>query len=158
MIEETATVVERSDGFAWVETQRRSTCSSCSANKGCGTGALSRVLGQRTARMKVLNPIDAQIGDRVVVGMQEAALIRGSLAVYLAPLLSMLLLAIVGQSLAGQLGVTNPEPLTIVFGAIGLVLGGVWLRRFTRRIGSDERYQPVILRRDGMHVMTPRWG
>jgi len=158
MIEETATVVERSDGFAWVETQRRSTCSACSANKGCGTGVLSRVLGQRTARMKALNPIDAQIGDQVVVGMQEAALIRGSLAVYLAPLSSMLLLAMVGQSLAGQLGLDNPEPMTIVFGATGLVLGGAWLRRFTRRIRNDERYQPVILRREGLQVMTPRWG
>ena len=158
MIEETATVVERSDGFAWVETQRGSTCSACSANKGCGTGALSRVLGQRTARMRVLNPIDAQIGDRVVVGMQEAALLRGSLAVYLAPLLAMLMLAMVGHGLAGQWGLRDPEPLTIVSGIIGLALGGAWLRRFTARIHDDERYQPVILRRDAVPVMTPRWG
>ncbi|HKK05729.1 MAG TPA: SoxR reducing system RseC family protein [Gammaproteobacteria bacterium] len=157
MIEETATVVERSGEFAWVETQRQSTCSACSANKGCGTGVLSRVLGQRTARMKVLNPIGAQVGDSVVVGMHEAALIRGSLAVYLAPLIAMLVCAVVGQNLAGQIGSANPEPLTIAFGIGGLVLGGVWLRRFTRRIRDDQRYQPVILRRDGIPVMTPHW-
>lgn len=158
MIEETATVVECSDGFAWVETQRRSTCSSCSTNKSCGTGALSRVLGQRTARMRVLNPIDARIGDTVVIGMREAALLQGSVAVYLVPLLSMLLCAIVGQSLAGQLTLTNSEPLTILSGGIGLVLGGAWLRRFTRRIRDDERYQPVILRRAAADVMTIHWG
>lgn len=158
MIEETATVVERADGFAWVEAQRQSTCSACNAKKGCGTGALSKVLGQRTARMKALNPIDAQVGDTVVVGMREAALIQGSLAVYLMPLLAMIVCAMAGQGLAGQLGLSRPEPLIILCGIAGLGLGGLWLRRFTRRIRDDARYQPVILRRAGIHVMTPHWG
>ena len=46
MIEENGRVVDVEDGYAWIETERRSTCGSCSANKGCGTATLAKVMGQ----------------------------------------------------------------------------------------------------------------
>lgn len=154
MIEETAFVVESGGNYAWVETQRKSTCGSCSAKKGCGTGALSKVLGRKTARMRALNRIDAQPGEEVVVGLSEGALVQGSLVVYLLPLLGLFLFALLGQSLAAQLGQPSTEPLSIFFGLGGLVLGGLWVRRFSVKISHDPRYQPVILRRvDVGHVL-----
>ena len=66
---------------AWVETSRRSSCGSCEA-KSCGTGTLSQILGRKTQRMRVDNPVGAKPGDRVVLGISESALIKGSLAVY----------------------------------------------------------------------------
>jgi len=41
MIEETASVVALEDDFAWVETQRKSTCGACAVNKGCGAATLA---------------------------------------------------------------------------------------------------------------------
>lgn len=43
MIEEQGRVVATEPGAVWVETVRRSTCSSCSANAGCGQGLMQRL-------------------------------------------------------------------------------------------------------------------
>jgi sigma-E factor negative regulatory protein RseC len=76
MIEENALVVVTEGEDAWVETSRRSSCGSCEA-KGCGTGALSQVLGRRRQRLRVKNPIAAVVGEQVVLGITESALIKG---------------------------------------------------------------------------------
>ena len=89
MIEENGQVVEVQGEFAWVEHERTSTCGSCSVRKGCGTSAIARVLGQRRVRLRVLNRINAAVGDQVVVGIAEQGLLRGSLAVYAMPLLGL---------------------------------------------------------------------
>jgi sigma-E factor negative regulatory protein RseC len=145
MIEETATVVKCEGEFAWVEAQRQTTCGNCAANKGCGTSVLAKVVGKKAARMRAINPIEAQVGDTVIVGMNEAALLKGSLAVYLFPLLFMMLFAITGNVVARQMH-WQAEPVVILFAVAGLLVAGIWLRRFTRRIQYDNVYQPVILR------------
>lgn len=146
MIEETAIVTKCDGEFAWVEAQRQSTCSSCGANKACGTGVLSKVVGRKISRMKALNPIDARPGETVVVGLNEAALLKGSLAVYLMPLLFMLAFAVTGKLLAAQMLWSGEAPV-VLFAVIGLGVAAIWLRRFTRRIEQDRRYQAVLLRR-----------
>lgn len=147
MIEETARVVSQDGPCAWVETQRTSTCNSCAANKGCGSATLAKVLGQRRSRVRALNPLQAQTGERVVIGLAEQALVKGALAVYLVPLLSLLAGALVGDYWAARLGLENPDPLTIGLGGLGLAAGVLWLRYYARKIGNDRRYQAVVLRR-----------
>jgi sigma-E factor negative regulatory protein RseC len=151
MIEETARVVALEDDFAWVETQRKSTCGACAVNKGCGTAALAKVLGARRTRIKVLNSPAAAVGDEVVIGLGEHAIVQGSLAMYAAPLAFMLAAALLDEGLSARLGMTATEGLTILFGLGGLAGGFAWLRHYAKKIAKDPRYQPVILRRAGMH-------
>ena len=146
MIEETAHVVAADGEFVWVETRRQSTCGSCAAKQGCGTSALAKVLGNRLARVRAINHGVAQVGDQVVIGIDEQALVRGSLAIYLVPLAGLLLGAVVGALMSTRLLVTG-EGLTIGLGIAGLLLGLAWVRGFTRRIHNDSRYQPVVIRR-----------
>ena len=148
MIEEHANVVALNEGGIWVETQRRTACGQCAANKGCGTATLAKVLGNKRSRVRALNPnaTSVAVGDEVIVGIDEAALVRGSLAVYFLPLLAMFILGVLGQMLGTQLLFESPEIVTIGFSVFGLLLGFIWVRRFTGRIASDERYQPVLLR------------
>lgn len=141
MIEENARVVRREGEYAWVETQRKSACGQCSARKGCGTSVLDKVLGRRRSVVRVLNPVDAGPGDEVVIGLGEGAFVRGSLVVYAPPLVTLLLGAIAGEWLGGS------DALSVLGGLLGLAAGFAWVARFTRRIGNDRRYQPVILRR-----------
>jgi len=141
VIEENARVVRREGDYAWVETQRKSACGQCSARKGCGTSVLDKVLGRRRSVVRVLNPVDAAPGDEVVIGLGEGAFVRGSLAVYALPLVTLLLGAILGEWLGGS------DALSVLGGLLGLAAGFAWVARFTRRIGDDRRYQPVILRR-----------
>jgi sigma-E factor negative regulatory protein RseC len=145
MIEEAALVVATEGEEAWVETSRRSSCGSCEA-KGCGTGALSQVLGRRSQRLRVQNPIAAAPGEAVVLGISESALLKGSLAVYLVPLLALLAGGLLGEVMAPQLGLPK-EGMSIIVALIALALSFLWLRRFNRRVASDVRFNAVILRR-----------
>lgn len=145
MIEETGRVTEVEPGYAWVETRRTSTCGSCAARGGCGTSVLSRVLGQRTARVKALDRVGASVGDEVVLGLDDGALLRGSLAVYMMPLVALILGAILAETVAPQWGLG--EGFVMFGGVAGLAAGLLWLRLFSRRAGTDSRYQAVILRR-----------
>jgi len=146
MIEEQAEVTRVNGSEVWVETQRRSACGSCSASGGCGTSVLAKVLGNRSRPMRVVCSVEVAQGDQVVIAINDAALVRGSLAVYLVPLLGILLGALLGEWWAEQLGATS-ELYAILGAIVGIGLGLLWLRRFTQRISNDLDYQPVVLRR-----------
>jgi sigma-E factor negative regulatory protein RseC len=146
MLEETGKIVGVEGEYAWVESARTTTCGACAANQGCGTATLARVLGNRHVRLRVLNRINARVGESVVIGIPESGLLRGSLAVYAVPLLTLFAGALAGHELgSGFLAVGSD--LAAVAGAVaGFVAGLVWLKRFSRRIASDAAFQPVILR------------
>lgn len=148
MMEENARVVDVQPGFVWVETERKSTCS---LNNGCGSAVLAKVLGARRTRIRALNALSAEVGDEVVLGLAEAALIRGSLVLYALPLLALFLGALAGESVSRLLRLASGEAGTIVFALAGLAAGFYGVRYFTRRINNDPRYQPVVLRLAGEH-------
>lgn len=147
MLEETARVVQVDEDAVWVETQRRSTCGSCSASKGCGTAAISRALGKRRSIVRALSSMPLKIGDEVIIGIRERALVKGSLAVYAVPVLLLLLGALLGELGAQRFLWQSAEAGSLVLGISGFAAGLLWLRRFTRRIRSDADFQPVVLRK-----------
>ncbi len=147
MLEENGKVLELEEQYAWVETERNSSCSSCAARSGCGTGVLAKVLGRRHGKVRAINSIAARTGDRVVLGLAEDALLQGSAAVYLAPLASMLVSAGGGEWLAGSLELADPDAVSVVFGLLGLGIGLAWLRRFSRSVRDSARYQPMLIRK-----------
>jgi sigma-E factor negative regulatory protein RseC len=140
MLEEHGVVVKVEDEFAWVRTQRHSACGHCHTKDSCGTASLSQVLGQKVTEVKVSNPVSARVGDNVVVGLEEQALLRGSLVIYFLPLLCLFAAALFAEAWF------QSEPLTMLFGITGLVAGLFWVKRVTAGMADDVRYQPVILR------------
>ena len=143
MIEELATVTALDEGHAWVQTQRQSACKSCSAQKGCGTSAVGKVIGQQYTQVRVLNSAQATIGDLVKVGLPEDMLLKSSMAVYIVPLFLM----IVGGVTADTFSVENTiGQWFAVLGALtGLALGAVWLKLYAVKMSSDERFQPIVI-------------
>ncbi len=146
MIEERGEVTAVNPPYAMVVTQRRSSCGSCST-KGCGTGALSELFAVRSQDMKVLNPIDARVGEQVVLGLEESALLRGSLAVYIVPILLMIAGGVLGEMMAPALAIQTSEYISLPASFAGLAAGFFWVRRFGRRMLNDHRFMAVILRR-----------
>ncbi len=146
MIEESATVVAVDGHFAWVENERASSCNSCAANKGCGTATLQKVMGQKRTQLKAINQAQARVGERVVIGVQEQALLKGSLYAYILPLLLLFVFAFIFEQLFSS------EGITILAGLGGLLLGFVLLKYLSKQLAEDERFQAVILRRDNEAV------
>jgi len=148
MIEERAGVVAVEGEFAWVEAERASGCSGCASRGSCGTSVLARTLGRRRVRVKALNGIGARPGEQVVIGVQESDLIRGTLAVYLVPLIGLFIGGLLGEAVAGLGGTeAGGEPVAVVGAGLGFWMGLAWARAWTRRRAGDARILPVILRR-----------
>ena len=155
MIEEHGEVVEvGDDGFVWVETRRSSSCGACADRQGCGTSVLAGVLGQRHSPVRVINSIGAVAGDRVVIGVSESGLLRGSLAVYAVPLAGLVIGALTGHYLVDGATQHAAELWTLLGAVAGFMTALAWLKRFSRATGQDSRYQPVILRRQ-MPIRSP---
>ncbi len=144
IVTETAEVVAVEGENAWVETRRKAVCDACTVQKGCGSGIISRMFRKRT-RIRVPNTLGARIGEQVVIGIEDSALVRASLAVYLMPLVWMLLGALAGQMIAEALGWTRVEGATALFGMLGLAAGFMWLRRYARNAARDHAHQPNLL-------------
>ena len=147
MIEEQARVISCDGAYAVVETQRKTSCGACSMNKACGTGVLAKVFKDKMARLKVKNSIEAKVGEEVIVGVEEAAMLRGSFLVYMLPLLMLILFALLGEEIARQLLIVQVELVSICFALMGLFIALWWVRRHTSNNSGQNRYQAVILRR-----------
>ena len=146
MIEESGRVVAVEGDFAWIESERTSVCGSCAVRKGCGTSAIARVLGQRRTRLRVVNCINARVGDEVVVGISESGLVRGSLAVYAAPLAGLFAGALAGHFAGRQMLATGSDLVAVAGALAGFIAALFWLKRFSRKTEKDAAWQPVVLR------------
>lgn len=141
MIEEQGRVVSVESGAVWVETVRRSTCGSCQARAGCGQALLSKLgAGSRHGFVRVITDGPHRVGDEVVIGIPDQAVVFGSAWVYMVPLLGLFLFALAAQGL--QLG----EPLIISAAASGLLLGLALVRWHGRHHADDPQYQARVLR------------
>ena len=154
MITETAIVVSIENNQTWVETQRKSACGQCSANKGCGTSVLSKVIGNKLTKIKAINNIDAQVGDEVLIGLNEQSLLKGAFMTYMLPLVLMFIFSLFGQIVSENLMLQNNELLIIIFAIIGLLLGLQKVKIFSSAIAKDENYQPVILKKSSSSVLV----
>lgn len=142
MIEEQGRVIAREPGAVWVETLRQSSCGSCSARHGCGQALLQRAgVGSRHGHIRVLSEEPLTIGEQVLIGVPEQALLRSSLLVYLLPLGGLFALALTGQAIGLS------EPLLVLL-ALGGLLGGLLLvRLLAHRAAGSPELQPRLLRR-----------
>lgn len=147
MITENAIVVSIEKNETWIETQRQSACGQCSANKGCGTSVLSKVIGNKFSTMKAINKINAQVGDEVVVGINESSLLKGAFMAYLLPLLYLFIFSFIGQFFSDYLQIKHGELLIIGSAALGFYFGMKKLKKFSISISNNENYQPVILKK-----------
>jgi sigma-E factor negative regulatory protein RseC len=145
MIEAQATVMKIEAGVTYVRTNRKSACGSCNSSGDCGSTSLIRLLGGREVMYRAVNEVGAQVGDEVMVGVEEAALARGSAAAYLVPLLFLVLGAAAGTALGGT--PANRDALAVLGALAGLAAGFAALKWFSGRISVARQYQPVILRR-----------
>ncbi|HFE38816.1 MAG TPA: Fis family transcriptional regulator [Gammaproteobacteria bacterium] len=145
MIEEKAVIVETRGGVAWVETRRQSACATCQVNKACGTATLHKVLGQKRTRLQVMNPRHFGVGETVVLGLQENALVRGSLILYALPLLAMFGVAVIGYVLFFLAGYDYSEGFKILFSLLGLMSGFFWVSKYSKKMSNDPDFQAVIL-------------
>ena len=149
MIEMQARVIATEPGAALVEPMSGASCSSCASSSGtasaggCGADKIGQLFTLKAKQYRVIDPIASRVGDEVIIGIEDGAVLRGSAAVYALPLL----LIFIGATLAAYLAPPQNQDIASIAGAAaGFILGALWLFRFSRKAGNNPQYQPVVLR------------
>lgn len=141
MIEETAVVIEVGEQQLLLQTQRKSACNSCSVKSGCGTASLAKVVGKRSSQFSVDKTLDVQVGDKVIVAVDENALVQGSLLMYLFPLIVMIMFGVLAEYLFVD------ERVTILSVAGGFIFAMIMVRFVLADSGLKNAVQPQLIRR-----------
>lgn len=141
MLAERARIVAIEPGVVWVETLAQSGCGSCAENGECGTGLLQRYLQtSQYLRIEVGEGAESnyEIDSELELGLDEGVMVRGSLLLYVLPLIGLLLGAGLGYQMAGELS-------SIFAGLLGMVVAGVAVRWHANKNRFNPDYHPVIL-------------
>lgn len=146
MIEEAARIVRIEQNFAWIETSGGNACGHCSASAGCGTATLQKWFSRKPNILRVENSIHAGKGDRVVIGIPEQALVLGSFLIYIVPLISLILGAILGAKLNEWLAWDHRDLVSILAGVAFFSASLVLLKKYLLQGRHRIDMQPVILR------------
>lgn len=135
---EAAQVVDVEADGVWLETGVQRGCANCREGRGCGVSIFQRLF--RLPRHRVFLPTSERlsVGDHVVIGMGQRALLVASLWLYLAPLAALLVTALV-LDLAFSL-----EWLTVTGGLAGLVGMLLIVRGRQARQARSGRFFPVL--------------
>jgi sigma-E factor negative regulatory protein RseC len=144
MIFETGTVVSKNQDSLMVETIQQTTCDSCSAQKGCGHTALSKLTGTKNEIRVLLGDVcidSLRLGQSVTIGIPERIVVKGALMVYLVPVIG----ALTGAWMLGDEGKTLEQDLFSILGAlIGLVCGGILVKMLVQKAQADVQSNPVL--------------
>lgn len=128
-------VITVRDGTVDVRMERDAQCGGCSACTRTPTG--------ETVMHAVRDPFGATVGDTVDILIPDAVRSRAAAAVFIVPVLCMLLGYLAGYLLSGFVGVA-PDTAGILgaLGAAGIAVIGV--RAAERKLGSDEQFMPRV--------------
>ncbi len=142
MIEETVQVLSVENDSLWVEGVQRSACQSCAVQQGCGQGLLAK-FNLRPVRLQVSldgrNAKSFQVGQNVTIGIADHVVVRGSLLIYLFPLLMLLSGIWLGEKIFVN------ELAAIICGLLGLLCGGFFSGRFSKNVKQKSKLQACLL-------------
>lgn len=140
---EEGTVVESHGDRARIQVERGSACKHCSAK------ALCRPFGETSSLLEVANPVGAAQGQRVVVAIEPARLVKNSLLLYGMPAAALVAGAISGSYLAGILFEKDRADVFAIIGAVillglALVVTRVLDRAAARKVEGLPRIVAIL--------------
>ena len=143
MIEEQVVITSITPEGAWVEGMQQSACGSCSAKAGCGQHTMSQ-LGRKVSLWLPLTDLADEainepfrIGQQVVVGLPEGAILRSTVVLYGLPLIALVIGAIAGHAVWGEVG-------SIILSVLSMLLGFKAARYWSLK--NKQHWQPHFIR------------
>ena len=152
MIEEKAIVISLSDSNvnpqqAQLQIFRDKPCGLCGKTQGCGISLLGQFAGHQNTTFSAANIIGAKVGEIVIVGVEDKALLTSALFLYGFPLLGLMLGAMLGSQLA-----STPRQ-TDLFAALGAIAGLVLtivLAKFNGKVKKIAKNAQITLLRKSL--------
>lgn len=139
MIEEAANVVSVQGKYVEIQMQRQSACSHCELERGCGTGAIGRMLGHRNKPLFIENTLNMKPGDRILLGMPDRSFLKASLLIYGLPLGLLVISTVLAQI------VSNGSEVLVPIAAVAGLLGGLFISAKLTRKRFARQFNPRVL-------------
>ena len=127
MIEEEAIVIDQNGEFAEVDIIRTKPCGLCGKTQGCGNSIWGKVFSFQKRKIKIQNKINAKVGEKVKLVIEENYLLKASLLLYGLPLLFLF-----GGMIASEYIIVATNDFVVFLGGIlGFTLGIILLKFIT---------------------------
>ena len=108
-----------------VSCEQQTSCSSCSSQKSCGTGVVSKAFGNKSLLWHLETQRRLHVGQVVEIGIPEQSLLQSAMLVYLLPIVAMLLGALFGHLVLSpwlEMGEGAVVLTSMLFAFIGILL------------------------------------
>lgn len=145
MITETAKVVAVKNDLITLESEIKSTCSSCQQVDTCGSGQVAKAFPHKSACFKTQSTLPVKVGDQVLIGIEEKNMLATAWQVYMWPLLGLLIGAASGQILVAK-GIFQTELFAILFALAGGYLGFRLAKFWLVYSKQEQNLRPKILK------------
>ncbi|MCK5896245.1 MAG: SoxR reducing system RseC family protein [Cocleimonas sp.] len=141
MIEEIGRVERVEAGYIWVSPMSSGgACGSCKSSNSCSTSLVATLFkGKATKTVRVGNTINAKMNDTVVLGLHPQGLLLGSAIIYLLPIVSLFVFAVLGQQFWG-------ETTSIVMGFLGIMIGLLISKKIAQSTRMKVQLEVISLR------------
>ena len=143
MLIETVVVTRVDEQGVWVRADEQGGCGSCSVQKGCGQSLYAKYFAAQSELMlhKEHMTVSVDVGDRLEIGLQESAMLKASLLVYMAPLSAFILVLALGSASAWPGWLLACSSVTALFLSACLVSSGF------KRLSHMGAYAPQVISR-----------
>jgi sigma-E factor negative regulatory protein RseC len=95
--------------------------------------------------VEALNPARAQVGDRILLRIETASLLKATFLLYLFPIICMLLGAVIGQRTAPLLK-WDVSALSALLGFLFFFLSIAFVKFKGNRMATQNAYRPKIVK------------
>lgn len=130
---------------------QQTSCSSCQSKNSCGTGIVTKAVGNKQLNWHLLTSKTVNPGDVVEIAFPEKSLLQSAALIYLLPLLFLFLGAMAGQLwLAPLLG--GSELVVIGFSAISAYLGFRFAKKWVSPMEAASHQQVELVRVLGQSI------
>jgi len=130
----------KEDGMAQVVTDRKNACQGCGSKHNCRS-----CLSNSKMLAEAINSAGAKEGDLVDISLKSGNVLKGAVAMYLIPIVGLLIGALTGVSIRGMLGIEETTS-SIIFGISGLFLGFIIVAFISKRMAAKNQLTPTISR------------
>ncbi len=144
MLEESAIVVKIEHGVVWVVGTENAACAGCAQKTACSSTALASVLKKKP--IPVDCDITLEMGDTVVVAIEDGVLLRAAFSLYLLPLIALFIGAGVAD---GLLSDATPYADVWIAGSalLSLALALLGLHKIQRLSLFNYYARPVVVKK-----------
>lgn len=138
MAREVGVVTKIKGGNAVVKTQRAAACEGCSEKSTCHSMG-----GGKEMEIEALNPVHAEVGDRVTLEFASGRMLQLSLLLYIFPIAALLAGAMIGNQTAAVFDM-DASIFSAVVGFAGFFLALGAIMALEKRARRSDKFKPTI--------------